>query len=161
MRHRKNRRLALAYALIVAVELLVTVLAGWAVARWAIPYAYAERGYWAVGGEWILTAGAALFALWATNHMFFGGVRNAGKVQKMPQDTYDASGGGGGVRAGMLRQGVREVVVLDLKGNTLGRFVTETKNAHTAGCKAEEDRADAIAGRRCDMQPGCGRDSAC
>lgn len=88
MRHRKNRRLALAYALIVAVELLVTVLAGWAVARWAIPYAYAERGYWAVGGEWILTAGAALFALWATNHMFFGGVRNAGKVQKMPQDTY-------------------------------------------------------------------------
>ena len=101
MRHRKNRRLALAYALIVAVELLATVLAGWAVARWAIPYAYAERGYWAVGGEWILTAGAALFALWATNHMFFGGVRNAGKVQKMPQDTYDASGGGGGVRAGM------------------------------------------------------------
>ena len=51
MRHRKNRRLALAYALIVAVELLATVLAGWAVARWAIPYAYAERGYWAVGGD--------------------------------------------------------------------------------------------------------------
>lgn len=40
MRHKKNRRLALAYALIVAVELLATVLAGWAVARWAIPYAY-------------------------------------------------------------------------------------------------------------------------
>ena len=157
MRHRKNRRLALAYALIVAVELLATVLAGWAVARWAIPYAYAERGYWAVGGEWILTAGAALFALWATNHMFFGGVRNAGKVQKMPQDTYDASGGGGGVRAGMLRQGVREVVVLDLKGNTLGRFVTENTNAHAAGGKAEEDRADAIADCRCNLQPGCGR----
>ena len=161
MRHRKNRRLALAYALIVAVELLATVLAGWAVARWAIPYAYAERGYWAVGGEWILTAGAALFALWATNRMFFGGVRNASKVQKMPQNTYDASGGGGGVRAGMLRQGVREVVVLDLKGNTLGRFVTENTNEHAAGGKAEEDRADAIADCRCNLQPGCGRESAC
>lgn len=161
MRHRKNRRLALAYALIVAVELLVTVLAGWMVARWAIPYAYAERGYWAVGGEWILTAGAALFALWAVNRMFFGGAHNAGKVQKMPQSTYDPGGCGGGVRTGMLRQGVREVVVLDIKGNTLGRFVTENTNAHSAGGKAEEDRADAIAGRRCDMQPGCGRESAC
>lgn len=161
MRHRKNRRLALAYALIVAVELLVTVLAGWMVARWAIPYAYAERGYWAVGGEWILTAGAALFALWVVNRMFFGGAHNAGKVQKMSQSTYDPGGCGGGVRTGMLRQGVREVVVLDLKGNTLGRFVTENTNAHAAGGKAEEDRADAIAGRRCDMQPGCGRESAC
>ena len=67
----------------------------------------------------------------------------------------------GGVRAGMLRKGVREVVVLDLKGNTLGRFVTENTNAHVAGGKAEEDRADAIADCRCNLQPGCGRESAC
>jgi len=36
----------------------LTILAAWLVALWAIPAAYAERGYAAAGGEWILIAAA-------------------------------------------------------------------------------------------------------
>lgn len=56
LRKRTRRLLALILALLVA----------WLVALWAIPAAYAERGYRAVGGEWLLvtvTGGAVYGAL--------------------------------------------------------------------------------------------------
>lgn len=38
----------------VAFHLLLSALGAVAVASWAIPAAYAERGYHAIGGEWLL-----------------------------------------------------------------------------------------------------------
>lgn len=38
----------------------LTILAAGLVALWAIPAAYAERGYQAVGGEWVLIAAAGV-----------------------------------------------------------------------------------------------------
>lgn len=35
-------------------HLLLAVMSAFAVASWVIPAAYAERGYSAVGGEWLL-----------------------------------------------------------------------------------------------------------
>lgn len=41
------------------VALVLALSAAWLIALWAIPAAYAERGYPAVGGEWILIAAVA------------------------------------------------------------------------------------------------------
>lgn len=35
-------------------KLLTSIIVGWLVSLWAIPAAYAERGYKAIGGEWLL-----------------------------------------------------------------------------------------------------------
>ena len=37
-----------------AFHLLLALMGAFAVASWAVPAAYAERGYIAVGGEWLL-----------------------------------------------------------------------------------------------------------
>lgn len=47
---KRTRRLLLA--------MVLALLVAWLVALWAIPAAYAERGYRAAGGEWILVASA-------------------------------------------------------------------------------------------------------
>lgn len=49
--HKRTRRLLVA--------LILALLVAWLVALWAIPAAYAERGYRAVGGEWLLITVAA------------------------------------------------------------------------------------------------------
>lgn len=41
------------------VSALIGGVLGIAAAWWGIPYAYAERGYFAVGGEWLLILAAA------------------------------------------------------------------------------------------------------
>ena len=53
--HKRTRRLLAA--------LIPALLVAWLVALWAIPAAYAERGYRAAGGEWILIAavGGAIY----------------------------------------------------------------------------------------------------
>lgn len=38
----------------IAFHILLAALSAFAVASWAVPAAYAERGYSAVGGEWLL-----------------------------------------------------------------------------------------------------------
>ena len=42
---------------LLSVEL--TLLLGGGTAAWALPAAMAERGYWAIGGEWLLILAAA------------------------------------------------------------------------------------------------------
>lgn len=37
---------------------------GGAAAAWLVPAAYAARGYWAVGGEWLLIALAGAVGAW-------------------------------------------------------------------------------------------------
>ena len=49
------------------VALVLALLVAWLVSLWATPAAYAERGYQAVGGEWILiaAAGGAVYVMLA------------------------------------------------------------------------------------------------
>ena len=47
------------------IKIAVSVIAAWLTSLWAIPAAYAERGYYAVGGEWILILAAFGFTYWA------------------------------------------------------------------------------------------------
>lgn len=49
----------------VLLALVLALLVAWLVALWAIPAAYAERGYQAVGGEWMLVAavGGAVYTV--------------------------------------------------------------------------------------------------
>lgn len=41
-------------------SVLMSAVLGTAAAYWGSPYAYAQRGYFAVGGEWALILGAVL-----------------------------------------------------------------------------------------------------
>lgn len=47
----------------VLLALILALLVAWLVALWAIPAAYAERGYRGIGGEWLLIAsvGGAIY----------------------------------------------------------------------------------------------------
>ena len=47
------------------VALVLALLVAWLVSLWATPAAYAERGYQAVGGEWILIAAVGGLVHWA------------------------------------------------------------------------------------------------
>lgn len=47
---------------LLSVEL--AVLLGGGTAAWALPAAMAERGYWAIGGEWLLILAAAAVGGW-------------------------------------------------------------------------------------------------
>ncbi len=47
-----------------AFHLLLAFLGAFAVASWAVPAAYAERGYSAVGGEWLLVAVTFIAVFW-------------------------------------------------------------------------------------------------
>lgn len=51
-------------ALALLLHLVMAAGAAFAVACWAIPAAWSERGYAAIGGEWILVICVFLGALW-------------------------------------------------------------------------------------------------
>lgn len=50
------------YRALLSVEL--ALLLGSCTAAWALPAALAERGYWAIGGEWLLILAAAGIGLY-------------------------------------------------------------------------------------------------
>ena len=66
---------------LLSVEL--AVLLGGSTAAWALPAAMADRGYWAIGGEWLLIIAAFIQGPWsgrlgivlalANFFLFFGG----------------------------------------------------------------------------------------
>lgn len=39
------------------------------VALWALPYAYAQRGYYAIGGEWLLIPAAGALGLYVFHRL--------------------------------------------------------------------------------------------
>ncbi len=47
------------------VKIGISVFAAWLISLWAIPAAYAERGYPAAGGEWLLILAVGALAYWA------------------------------------------------------------------------------------------------
>jgi len=40
------------------------IFAGAYAAQWLLPFAYLERGYWAIGGEWLLILAVMFIAGW-------------------------------------------------------------------------------------------------
>ena len=47
-------------------HVLISALGAFAVAVWAVPVAYAQRGYYAIGGEWLLVILTFVAVLYAT-----------------------------------------------------------------------------------------------
>lgn len=54
----------------VALKLFYSSTVSYFVGRWAIKTAYMERGYEAVGGEYLLIIATFLFCLWSINKFF-------------------------------------------------------------------------------------------
>ena len=77
----------------------------------ALPSTYRWRGYWAIGGEWILIVGAIIIASRLMHELqmqaLFGGKKND-KVCSVSQGHYRSGGNRSGVRREVLRQGVRK-----------------------------------------------------
>ena len=82
-------------------------------AIWQLPSAYRWRGYWAIGGEWLLVVIAIIMAVAADARIpdvqvIFGGKKTNGKVRSVSQGHYRSGGNRSGVRREVLRQGVRQ-----------------------------------------------------
>ncbi len=65
--HDKKRAVKKAAAKVVLflAKVGISVFAAWLISLWAIPAAYAERGYSAVGGEWMLILAVGATTYWA------------------------------------------------------------------------------------------------
>lgn len=55
---------------VLMVKSMVAVCAGWIISLWAIPAAQAERGYAAIGGEWMLILFVVGFVYWLVSKRF-------------------------------------------------------------------------------------------
>ncbi len=65
--------------LVLLVKLMAAVCAAWLVSLWAIPVAFAERGYRAVGGEWLLILFVGAFTYCIINHWLTVEPKEGGK----------------------------------------------------------------------------------
>ncbi|MDD2979578.1 MAG: hypothetical protein PHN80_06345 [Hespellia sp.] len=73
MRSEKKKRrkpTILERAMTVALELFYSMAVSYFVGQWAITYAYKERGYEAIGGEYMLICATFLFCLWSISKFF-------------------------------------------------------------------------------------------
>lgn len=74
----------------VSIKIVLSIFFAWLVSLWALPAAYDQRGYFAVGGEWILIIATFGATYWTVSvHLrrlkSKGGVKNIGKMQYMRQ----------------------------------------------------------------------------
>lgn len=58
--------------LVALLEALAGLGAAALVGAWTIPFAYRERGYWAIGGEGLLMIAAAILGMWAADRLLCG-----------------------------------------------------------------------------------------
>jgi hypothetical protein len=77
-----------AFLVTVSIKIGISIFSAWLVSLWALPAAYAQRGYFAVGGEWILIIAAFGATYWAITVQFRklkskGGVKYIDKMQYM------------------------------------------------------------------------------
>ncbi len=61
------------------------ILAGAGTGAALIPFAYTERGYFAIGGEWILIISAAVLTAYAVNKFYKWYHRNFQRKDGLPQ----------------------------------------------------------------------------
>lgn len=74
---KKTHRRAIAKVSVTVTKVALSFLMAWLTSLWAIPAAYAERGYNGIGGEWLLIIGAFWFTYWALTSGIRHMVRNA------------------------------------------------------------------------------------
>lgn len=111
MKKQSKRKLSFYGYIVVGLwDLLFGVIAGELMAFWQLPSAYRWRGYWAIGGEWILIIGAIFLGAYMAHSFMmqwiFGGEQH-GKVRKVPQDPQRPYGDRDRVRGNVLREDVR------------------------------------------------------
>ena len=125
----KERHLTvMGWVVVGLMETLAGVISGGLMALWQLPSTYRWRGYWAIGGEWILIVGAIIIASRLMHELqmqaLFGGKKHD-KVRSVSQDHYRSGGNRSGVRREVLRQGVRKTAPSTSKA-------PQKKDCHTA-----------------------------
>ena len=110
---RKERHLTVTGWVVVGLlDTLAGVIFGGLMALWQLPSTYRWRGYWAIGGEWILIVGVIIIASCLMHELqmqaLFGGKKKNDKVRSVSQGHYRSGGNRSGVRRKVLRQGVRQ-----------------------------------------------------
>ena len=105
MKRRGKKLNVMDWVLVGLLDTLAGVVAGGLMAIWQLPSAYRWRGYWAIGGEWLLVIIAIIMAV--RLFMIFGGKKH-GKMRSVSQGHYRPGGNRSGVRRKVLRQGVRQ-----------------------------------------------------
>lgn len=109
---RKERHLTvMGWVVVGLLDTLAGVISGGLMALWQLPSTYRWRGYWAIGGEWILIVGAIIIASRLMHELqmqaLLGGKKKNDKVRSVSQGHYRSGGNRSGVRREVLRQGVR------------------------------------------------------
>lgn len=67
MKRREKKLSVMDWVLVGLLDTLVGVVAGGLMAIWQLPSAYRWRGYWAIGGEWLLVIIAIIMAVRLTH----------------------------------------------------------------------------------------------
>ena len=106
---RKERHLTvMGWVVVGLLDTLAGVISGGLMALWQLPSTYRWRGYWAIGGEWILIVGAIIIASRLMHELqmqaLFGGKKKNEKVRSVSQGHYRSGGNRSGVRREVLRQ---------------------------------------------------------
>ena len=110
---RKERHLTvMGWVVVGLLDTLSGVISGGLMALWQLPSTYRWRGYWAIGGEWILIVGVIIIASRLMHELqmqaLFGGKKKNDKVRSVSQGHYRSGSNRSGVRREVLRQGVRQ-----------------------------------------------------
>mgnify|MGYP007081510330 CR=1 FL=1 len=100
---RKERHLTvMGWVVVGLLDTLAGVISGGLMALWQLPSTYRWRGYWAIGGEWILIVGAIIIASRLMHELqmqaLFGGKKKNDKVRSVSQGHYRSVGNRSGVR---------------------------------------------------------------